>query len=100
MAEFNYPTVYPVEPASFGLMLSGIITLVAYLVLSGKWREVMSMATRADRDGPCSPEGEGATIPVYPICDYEIHFAYTFGNAMSVARPHRTRTQESMAAAV
>ena len=91
MFEFNYPTVYPVEPSGLRLLLTGTLTLLGYLVVTGKWRQVCSIAYSESKSDAFEIPTDLAAPAVYPICEYEIHFAYTLGNGMNAVPPPKSR---------
>lgn len=95
MIEFNYPTVYPAEPPALALLLSGVVALVGYLLVTGKWRQVLELSRQQLASDTHRMESQDSTVAVYPVCDYEIQFAYTFGNTLSVPTANTAQSRNT-----
>ena len=77
---FEETTVYPTEPSSFVLMLSGLIALAAYLLMTGRWQEVGLPTFTLPTMLPV--KALRRSTPSYAVVDYELRFASMVGCAL------------------
>jgi hypothetical protein len=87
--DFQPDTVVPGEPSTLALLVTGMLTITAYLAITGKWHLLFKRASQApiELSRPVDPArlvllGSNGQ---YSFCRYESQFAHSLAKIISAA---------------
>ncbi len=87
--DFQPDTAVPGEPSTLALLVTGMLTITAYLVMTGKWHVLFKRTAQApiELTRPVDPVrlallGHGGQ---YAFCRYESQFAHSLAKIVSAA---------------
>jgi hypothetical protein len=95
--DFQPAIPVPPEPSSLTLLVSGLVTMAAYLLITGRWRNLLQDARSRQEQTPVLEPVPPPRAVGYRFCDYESRFAHAIGSLRAEQtddmESHRTLAQ-------